>query len=330
MEHSNFKSKRIIFDFGSNNGQNLNYFLEKAEVVVCVEANTILTEKIKIKFEKYINNNSLFVENICLSEINGIKNFYISKENDHLSTLMPPKNYKKYQKIKIPSVTPSSIIKKYINKLSIKEIEYIKIDVEGYDYIILDDLFKNNIYPKYISAEVHDAMVISLILNSPYKSFKFLEGVEIGNSIKKIEFLDKTKKISTIDFVPYSSGPYGDDIPGEYYSKDCIITYFLNNCLGWKDICCSLETKKNIFKKIKYNFNINSKDSVINYSVNNGLNWKDTFCSLEIKEYGEKKKYDLNINHQGFRWHLKKIYPSFINMLKARINNFIKKINVKI
>ena len=112
MEHSNFKSKKIIFDFGANNGSNLNYFLEKAEIVVCVEANTILTEKIKIKFEKYINNNSLFVENVCLSEINGVKDFYISQENDHLSTLILPKNYKKYQKITIPSVTPSGIIKK--------------------------------------------------------------------------------------------------------------------------------------------------------------------------------------------------------------------------
>ena len=99
MEHSNFKSKRIIFDFGSNNGQNLSYFLKKAEIVVCVEANTILTEKIKIKFDKYINNNSLFFENICLAEINSVKDFYISLENDHLSTLMLPKNYKKNKKL---------------------------------------------------------------------------------------------------------------------------------------------------------------------------------------------------------------------------------------
>jgi hypothetical protein len=46
-ERENSKPKKIIFDFGSNNGQNLSYFLEKAEIVVCVEANTILTERIK-------------------------------------------------------------------------------------------------------------------------------------------------------------------------------------------------------------------------------------------------------------------------------------------
>jgi len=284
-ENLNFKPK-IIFDFGSNNGQNLQYFLEKAEIVVCVEANTILTEKIKITFDKYIKNNSLFIENVCLSEINGVKDFYISKKNDVLSTLTSPENYKNWQKITVPSITPSNLIKKYANKLSIKEIEYIKIDLEGYDHIILDDLFKNNIYPKYISVEVHNSMVINLILNSPYKSFKFIEGFEIGNSIKKVKFLNHRQEVSIINFVPHSSGPYGDDIPGKYYSKDSVINYFLNNGLGWRDIC----------------------------------------CSLEIKEYNESIKYNLNTHDQGFKYHLKKIFPSFINMLKLKIINFIKKI----
>ena len=284
-DNFNSKQKKIIFDFGSNNGQNLSYFLEKAEIVVCVEANTILTEKIKKRFDRHINNNSLFIENVGLSEIDGVKDFYISKENDVLSTLIPPQNKENYQRITIPSTTPSNIIKKYRNKLSLNEIEYIKIDVEGYDHIILDDLFKNNIYPKYISAEVHDSMVINLILNSPYKSFKFFEGTEIGNNIKKIEFLNHKQKSVKIDFAQHSSGPYGDDIPGKYYARDSVINYFLNNGLGWKDIC----------------------------------------CSLEVKEYGEKIPYNQKVHQKGFRYHLTEIYPAFKRMLKTRINNIIKK-----
>ena len=284
-ENSKSKTKKIIFDFGSNNGQNLSYFLEKAEIVVCVEANTILTERIKKKFYPHINNNSLFIENVCLSEIDGVKDFYVSKQNDVLSTLIPPKNKEDYQRITITSMTPSNIIKKYRNKLLVNEIEYIKIDVEGYDYIILDDLFKNKIYPKYISAEVHDSMVINLILNSPYKSFKFLEGNEIGNSIKKIEFLNDKQKSVKIDFVQHSSGPYGDDIPGKYYARDSVINYFLNNGLGWKDIC----------------------------------------CSLEVKEYDKKISYDKKVHQKNLRYHLTEIYPAFKRMLKWLIAKIIKK-----
>jgi hypothetical protein len=127
-------------------------------------------------------------------------------------------------------------------------------------------------------------MVINSILNSPYKSFKFINNSEIGNSIKKIEFLNHRQELSIINFDPNSSGPYGDDIPGKYYSKDCIINYFFNNGLGWQDIC----------------------------------------CSLEIKKYNERIKYNLKINH-GFKYHLKKIFPSFINMLKLRIINLKNK-----
>ena len=284
-DNFNSKLKKLIFDFGSNNGQNLSYFLEKAEIVVCVEANTILTEKIKKRFDRHINNNSLFIENVALSEIDGVKDFYISKKNDALSTLIPPQNKENYQRITIPSMTPSNIIKKYRNKLLLNEIEYIKIDVEGYDHIILDDLFKNNIYPKYISAEVHDSMVINLILKSPYKSFKFLEGNEIGNSIKKIEFLNNKKESIKIDFVQHSSGPYGDDIPGKYYTRDSVINYFLNNGLGWKDIC----------------------------------------CSLEVKEYDKKIPYNEKVHQKDLRYHLTEIYPAFKRMLKNRITNIIKK-----
>jgi FkbM family methyltransferase len=284
-ERENSKPKKIIFDFGSNNGQNLSYFLEKAEIVVCVEANTILTERIKKKFAHHINNNSLFIENICLSEIDGVKDFYISKKSDHKSTLIPQQNKENYQKITIPSMTPSNIIKKYRNKLLINEIEYIKIDIEGYDHIILDDLFKNNIYSKYLSAEVHDSIVINLILNSPYKSFKFLEGNEIGINVKKIKFLNYKQESIKIDFIQGSSGPYGEDIPGKYYARDSVINYFLNNGLGWKDIC----------------------------------------CALEVKEYDERIPYNKKVHQKGFRYHLTEIYPSFKRMLKWRTANIIKK-----
>ena len=36
---------KIIFDFGANQGQNLNYFLEKADIVIACEANSNLVFK---------------------------------------------------------------------------------------------------------------------------------------------------------------------------------------------------------------------------------------------------------------------------------------------
>ena len=55
---------KVIFDFGANNGQNLNYFLEKADIVIAVEANTNLVKEIKSNFKQFIDSKKLIVENI--------------------------------------------------------------------------------------------------------------------------------------------------------------------------------------------------------------------------------------------------------------------------
>ena len=38
---------KAIFDIGANKGQNLSYFLDKADIVVAIEANINLVKQIK-------------------------------------------------------------------------------------------------------------------------------------------------------------------------------------------------------------------------------------------------------------------------------------------
>ena len=151
----------------------------------------------------------------------------------------------------------------------------------------MDDLLKNNILGKNLSVECHEPEVLELLLNSPYKSFKFVEG---GDMIVKddIEITTKNNNKKIINFDVHSSGPYADDIPGDYYSKTSILPYFLNRGLGWKDIHCSLEGKK-YYPKIKY---------------------------------APQIKYVPQINQQSFRYHLKKLVPLFIKAMRKRIYNF--------
>ncbi len=42
--------KKIIYDFGANNGDDIPYYLKKAELVVAVEANPSLCQKIEERF----------------------------------------------------------------------------------------------------------------------------------------------------------------------------------------------------------------------------------------------------------------------------------------
>ena len=272
---------KAIFDIGANKGQNLSYFLDKADIVVAIEANTNLVKQIKSDFKQFIDNEKLIVENVALTDDENVKNinFYISKVNDVLSTLYPD-DISKFYKQEVKCEKASLLINKYLKKYDISQIEYIKIDIEGADDLVLNDLLKNNILCENLSVECHKSEVLELLLNSKFKSFKFVEGGDVTFK-KNIEIINKLNKKKIINFDIHSSGPYGDDIPGDYYDKNSILTYFLNKGLGWKDIHCSLKEKK----------------------------------------YIPKIKYKPEIHQQGFHYHLKRLLPSFIKAMRQRIYN---------
>jgi len=272
---------KAIFDIGANKGQNLSYFLDKADIVIAIEANTNLVKQIKSDFKQFIDNEKLIVENVALTDDENVKNidFYISKVNDVLSTLYPD-DISKFYKQEVRCEKASLLINKYLKKYDISQIEYIKIDIEGADDLVLNDLLKNNILCENLSVECHKSEVLELLLNSKFKSFKFVEGGDVTFK-KNIEITNKLNEKKIINFDIHSSGPYGDDIPGDYYDKNSILTYFLNKGLGWKDIHCSLKEKK----------------------------------------YFSKIKYKPGIYQQGFRYHLKKLLPSFIKAMRKKIYN---------
>ena len=281
---------KIIFDIGANKGQNFKYFFKKADIVIAFEANIILVEKIRLDFKEFIDNKKLVIENIALNDDEKIEkiDFFISKTDDVKSTLYPHDKNKFYKK-EVKCKKASSLIKKYLQKYDISEIEYIKIDIEGADKLILRDLLQNNILAKNLSVECQDPEVIELLLKSPYKSFKFFKGKDMTFK-KNIEITTKNNNKKIINFDKESSGPFGDDIPGNYYDKNSILPYFLNNGLGWIDTHCSYEKKNNL---------------------------------QTIKDVHK-------INQTGFKYHLKNILPSLIKSLKQRILKILIKFKFSI
>jgi hypothetical protein len=60
-------TKKIIYDFGSNNGDDIPYYLRKADIVVAVEANPSLCIEIEKKFVSELRDGKLFIENCVLT-----------------------------------------------------------------------------------------------------------------------------------------------------------------------------------------------------------------------------------------------------------------------
>jgi FkbM family methyltransferase len=235
---------KIIFDVGCNIGQNFDYYAKKSDLIIGIEADADLFSEMNCKYKSLIKDNKLILINSLISNDEKLTNFYKNKKNPGFSTVVPPGNLEHWEVVELKGVKLSSIIKTYLKIYNIYNIEYIKIDVERYDFNILRDIFENDIFPKFLSAECHDFRVpLYMYYLKKYHSFKFLRGGTVRN-LKDIPCRSSEGNQFSYSFTSYSAaGPYGDDIPGGYYTRDSIIPFFINNGLGWRDIHCCLEIK---------------------------------------------------------------------------------------
>jgi hypothetical protein len=61
-------SQSVIYDFGMNNGDDVEYYLLKSARVVGVEANRSLCELVEQRFRKEIDNGRLVILNVALAD----------------------------------------------------------------------------------------------------------------------------------------------------------------------------------------------------------------------------------------------------------------------
>jgi len=97
--------RRIIYDFGANNGDDTFYYLKKADLVVAVEANPSLCDAIRRRFAKEIRDKRLVVENVVLTDCAVEEDvfFYLHKTADVLGQFPEPADRESYDKIKLAS-----------------------------------------------------------------------------------------------------------------------------------------------------------------------------------------------------------------------------------
>lgn len=226
--------KIIIYDFGSNNGDDIPYYLLKSDLVVAVEANPTLCDQIRSRFSLEIEKKRLVVECCVINEIETVEEvpFYIHEHNHVLSQFPKPDNdsIQDFTQVHLPSKTAPQII------LEHGYPHYIKIDIEQYDVKILKSIFKRDIQPPFISAEFHNLEVFSLLAKQgKYNAFKLVEGHYVSTDYAKQQILtDKGK--SYYSFPYHSAGPFGEDIHGRWISTDSFSIILSQEGLGWKDI----------------------------------------------------------------------------------------------
>lgn len=242
--------KKIIYDLGANNGNNIEYYLLKSDLIIAVEANPRLCDFIRKKFKQEIDNKKLIVENCILTSdpSEAPKEFYIHKENHLLSQFPKPdnKNINDFYIERVSSKKVENIIKEYGDPF------YVKIDLEKYDHEILFELLNNKIIPNYISVEANTVDVFcTLVSLGNYKSFKLVNGEDVHITYQNIQ-IETLNALKNFKFLKNSAGPFGNDINGPWISRDNFFYLLAKEKLGWKDIHCSRinlpEINKNYLK----------------------------------------------------------------------------------
>ena len=243
--------KRIIYDIGSNNGDDIPYYLLKSDTVISVEANPDLTNQIKCKFAKEISENRVVVENCVMTDSDDMGNvdFYLHKNDHTLSQFPIPscKTINQFEKTKLPSKSITSIINKYGTPY------YIKLDVEHYEVPLLKNLFENNIKPPFISAEAKTIEVFETLVNlGKYSLFKLVNGWSIVD-IYKDRFIEVYEKSVNVKYsFPYhSSGPFAYDLDGLWLDEIDFRLLLKDNEEPWKDIHATSSESLDLYAILK-------------------------------------------------------------------------------
>jgi FkbM family methyltransferase len=225
-----------IYDFGMNNGDDVEYYLLKAARVVGVEANHALCEQVRRRFSAEIERGRLTVLNVALSEEESAEpiSFYLHKTHHVLSQLPRPADHEMgdFEEVKVACRTPASIIREFGEPI------YVKIDVEHSDHEVLRNIFEAGIFPPEISAESHSASVFACLVEAGYDSFNLVDGSTVPKvySSTMVETEDGPVSFS---FKAHSAGPFGEDIRGPWQDADSFLYTLASAELGWKDIHAS-------------------------------------------------------------------------------------------
>lgn len=234
--------RRLIFDFGMNNGDDTEYYLAKDYDVVAVEANPYLCEVASKRFSDAISSGRLTILNAAITD--SIKDcvFYVNAENHHWSSLdinWAARNSTSVTPCSVKGTTLLHIIENYGCPY------FLKIDIEGGDMTVLHQLLDNNLAPQFLSIEDcrFGFEYIELLHKIGYRRFK------LSNQARVPLIEDLSIRHC---FHLGSSGMFGDELHGEWLNYDSFLDLYERTVRSreslirkaapevWWDIHCSL------------------------------------------------------------------------------------------
>ena len=255
-------NNKLIFDIGLHKGEDTTFYLACGFKVVAVEANPLLVEHCRKKFEKEIQAGRLTIVHAGIAEGSGVLPFYVNLHSSEWSSFdkkIGTRDNTKFEVINVSCIRARSLFEQYGVPF------YLKIDIEGYDYLVLNDIPDLGAKPQYVSCEANDVKWLDIMHAKGYKRFKLINQ---ANNFKpfnlareknryyvlyrKIKHAIKHKLRNVIKskYPGGSSGPFGEDTHGTWKSYEEVRQTFVDynqgelntpvNYISWLDFHATL------------------------------------------------------------------------------------------
>jgi FkbM family methyltransferase len=203
----------LIYDVGANTGQDTEFYLKKGFRVVAIEANPRLVGDCRVRFERDLSRGRLQLLNVGVGIKPGPLTLYINKTYHEWSSLFEDigKRGGEFDTVTVDVVTLDDVLKTHGVPY------YLKIDIEGMDNAAIQAAGRLADRPRYISVETGPGPAwIDALHEISYQWFKLVD----QTTVESLVCPDPSREGKTIPhrFVAGSSGPFGEETPGEWRS----------------------------------------------------------------------------------------------------------------
>jgi len=247
--------KDLIYDVGMHNGDDTAFYLHQGFRVIAIEADPQLVDAAMRSFPCELTSGRLTILNVGVAETAGTGTFWICEgipEWNSFHLKVSSRLGEKHHAIEIETRLFSDILDEYGVPF------YLKIDIEGNDYLCIRDL-AGRLLPPFISVEAENTgdnenlsdtealAILSALHDAGYRRFKLISQYDFtpelysdiaassqwflqrilnsavngrlhGPFAKRLTYKDWLLRKHRYQFAKDSSGPWGEGTPGRWLS----------------------------------------------------------------------------------------------------------------
>jgi FkbM family methyltransferase len=205
----------LIYDVGLSTGQDTEFYLKKGFRVVGIEANPGLVEGCRERFRGDVDSGRLRLLTLGIGSKPGSFTFYINQTHSEWSSLIESIGTRggRFTTDVVEVVTLDTILQTHGVPY------YLKIDIEGMDNAAVEAAGRMADRPQYISVETGPGPAwIDSLHEVGYRWFKLID----QTAVERLACPEPTREGQSVahQFVRGSTGPFGEDTPGEWKSYE--------------------------------------------------------------------------------------------------------------